>query len=239
MESRVLKQKTSLLSDMEDLCGHVIKAFNHFGPSIQQVVVLLGPTTVSPKEIYCLHFPTDFFEGKVLTAHGCISRLFRKLIGSEFMQRLGTLPCTKLRVFLEAPRGDLAVCDGLVPRLSFSLPQKRARRLDIHLECSAPVSSPELSHCEDSDLDISGIETLAATPKPPQNVLFSDLKSSVITDQNNTQLCDESTRRKSLDTTWTAARQSTEYIWYQVPVTLTGIKHKAKPSSSSQGIFMT
>ena len=237
---------------MDTLCCQITQAFGDLGPSVRQVLVLLVATSLSAKEVYCFHFPTKFFDGKILTAHRCTSRLFRKLISSDFTCTLGALSSTKLRVFLNAPRDCVTATEGLEPKLNFQIPGKRAKRLDVHLDCSAPVSSPELSYCEDCDMDISGIDFLLATPNPPKSALFCNKTNGAISytecatpkyqemkDDKSLTLCQHSQSKEGSDCE--RYDETVDNIWYQIPVTVTGLKDKASDSAkkSSESIFMT
>lgn len=132
--------------------------------TVKEIMVILGSTPVTPKEVYRICFPLGFYEGRILTYKESTSMLFRKLVTSEFFTDLSSLrSCSKVFVMFLAPRDQPAVIanDSVVPKLNYKVPV-RGSQMVMEFTCTAPVASAELSKIEESDVNLSGVEPLDA-----------------------------------------------------------------------------
>ena len=241
-----LKVKNAL----KDIFTALEKAFVFGGP-IQEVVFSIGSTIRSPKELYLLRFPLGFHDGPSATKSQCISKLFRKIVSSNFLDEKNCAkPGSKLTVLILAPRNCKVCCEQFIPKLSYKLPH--CTRYVIELICRAPVASAELSHVDSWNCDVSGIEPLESsvaamsindnsianaenTAQFACNVepttLFSNASGVHYVTSDNSSQSEQMTECYNID----VGRD--DFVWFQMPVCVDGYVDKITKESNSS-IFM-
>ena len=258
-----LKKKENVMKILDDIFEAIESVFIYGGP-VKEIIFSMGATIVSPKEIYCLKFPTTFHEGSTLSFKQCSSLLFRKLVSSDFLGDCPHMkPGSKMNILIRAPRNCEIASKKLVPRLVYKEPT-RCNRFELNFKCRAPVASAELSRIGDFDCDISGIEPLdlshirtpgQALHKLPSLQLGQNVvKPSEVISSPQLDLIDKfqglhsqpgspiDIERNSVTITVSDPNQDGEdmedFIWYQIPVTLTGYVDKVSKKASSESMFM-
>lgn len=173
------------------------------GDLIRQILIILGPNIVLPKDAYLLRLPTEFYEGPSVTARSCIQTVFRMFYSVDLLSSAVPLnTSTNLFVLFLAPRS----CDhrrfNLIPQLTYSIPSVGAL-YEVNLVCRAStlaLDTAELGSPNGKELDLSGVHPL-----------------------------DNSTVDSTADVTDVSTVQSLtndDYVWFQAPVTVRGYKEK-------------
>lgn len=207
-ERKAEKEKIDFVQNMEDLKKVLEDAFALFHP-IREILILLGATVVSPKEVYHLRLPTDVIDGRILTQNQCQSVLFRSLVGEDILQGtkdMATL--NKWTVLLEAPRLD-KVNANVMPRLNFK-PPVMGQHFMLNFMCHGEVINPDVSRTE-TEFEISGIEPLNETCMTLDESNM-ELDNEVIF---NDKICGVSTCNYNCDD---------DFIWYEVKPSFKGFK---------------
>ena len=252
----------------------------HMGGPIKQVLVILGSTVVTPKEVFVLKFPTSFSDSHSVSLRNCMSVLFRNLVIRDWFGDVKPLKsCTKLHVMVQAPRQCNFTSQMLLPKVNYKIPP-RGKHFVLNFTCRAHVTNAELSQLGDSEFDISGVEQLNHSASdidmgPPmrsssrngsisesgfgtfsanhlmlsrlglsgsqQNSRHNSLSESGM-DVESVHLNDSKTAGDQLLDVSTdcvkAVDEGVDYIWYQMPVALTGYKDKASRKAPSGGDWL-
>ena len=147
-----VKSLEKMFSTLEDI-------FVNGGP-IKQVLLILGATVVSPKEVFVLNFPTSFYDSHSLSFKSCMSTLFRSLVIRDWFGDVKPLKsCTKLHVLVQAPRHSDFGSQILHPKINYKVPP-RGKQFALNFHCRAHIVNAELSQLGDAEFNISGIEPL-------------------------------------------------------------------------------
>ena len=206
------RKRLTTISLLETTFEQLESVFNsaHY---IEEVVILLGSTSVTPKETYSIKFPTAMYEGKLLSLQQAKTCLFRQLVTNPCWVDVPEMRPTKLHVFILAARDDRLASLGLKPRLTFKKPNK-GRTFSITFDCKCTVVSAELSRLGDADFEISGVE-----PLDTSDFLENDTSVNVPTGAHNGDLHNH---------TQIHAQGEEDFIWYQLPIVVQGLKTKSK-----------
>lgn len=204
------------LQDIEALFSTVDYVFANIVP-VRKILIILGPSIISPKESFMINFPTDFYEGAILSHKSCMRKVFRQLIAKNFLDN--TKPPnsgTSLFLLFWAPRNCNYEAARLLPKLSFNAPN-RGLRFFINFTFSHVVKrSPNISLTDDK-VDISGIEllddSLGDGPSDSSNASSLLHKSTCVADATS---CLEHSDQTESD----------DYIWYQSSTVIKGFKEK-------------
>ena len=151
-----LKKMEDALAKVEETVRQVKLAFECC-PEIRQVVVILGATPVSPKEIYLIQFPPLSPEADNLPSKECIKSLFRQLMIHDPLGQIKAVPLTNTTVLLNAPRHSSFT--WFLPKALYKIPD---RGFQFHFNlCSYVdvIGSQDLSK-DFSVIDLSGFEPL-------------------------------------------------------------------------------
>lgn len=241
--------------------------FTHGGP-IRQVVVSLGATIMSPKEIYILSFPIGVYEGPVLSYSACRSLLFRKLVTCDFFVDAKPLKSlNKLAVLVSALRSCNPCSQNLHPKTNYKIPV-RGQRLSVDLTCRTHESIADLTRLDDAYMDISGIEPLALmTPASlgssdslkvrsrisrwnsyPSNTSDCYMStpmtankpdfSSVCEQMMELELGRSGVKRARTHSIGFPEVEDADYIWYQVPFTMKGYREKAVKQATTADLWV-
>ena len=205
------RKKTALISLLETVFQQLESTFN-LAHSVQEVVVLLGSTIVTPKETYTIRFPTAMYEGKLLSLQQAKFCLFRKLVTNPCWTEVPEMKATKMYIFVFATRDDGLSRLGLKPQLAFKKPTK-GRIFNINLHCKCTEVSPELSRLGDAEFEISGVEPFDT----------SDIMENDTNGQLSAAACNGDYDRTESD-----SHYAQDFIWYQLPVVVHGLKTKSK-----------
>jgi len=191
---------------MVEALFQVIKDVFDSGDLIKQILIILGPNIILPKDAYLVHLPTEIYDGPSLTAKSCIQSVFRTFYAEDFLSSAVPLnSSTNLFLLFLAPRS----CDhkrfNLIPQLTYSIPSFGAL-YELNLVCRSStltIEPAELSFSADNkDLDISGIQ-------PLENSIID----SAALDGTVALPVDLAT--------------DDDYVWFQAPVTVKGYKETA------------
>lgn len=181
----------------------IVKDVFESGDLIRQVLIILGPNIILPKEAYLLHLPTEFYEGPSVTSRSCIQSVFRTFYEEDFVSNIVPLRSnTNLFLLFLAPRSCDHTRFNLIPQLGYTVPSLSALR-EVNLICRAStltLDTAELGSSDSKELDISGVHPL-----------------------------DNSTVDSAADTTDVSTVPSSrndDYIWFQAPVTVRGYTEK-------------
>jgi len=171
---------------------------------IKQILIILGPNIILPKDAYLIHLPTEFYEGPSLTARSCIQSVFRTFYKEDFLSN--TVPLnssTNLFLLFLVPRSCDHARFNLVPQLTYSVPSVGVL-YELNLVCRAStltVVTAELGSPAGKELDISGVhpldDSVVDSPAGSTDVLTVESSSS-----------------------------SDDYVWFQAPVTVRGLREK-------------
>ena len=147
------------LAKVEETVRQVKLAFECC-PEIRQVVVILGATPVSPKEIYLIQFPPLSPEADNLPSKECIKSLFRQLMMHDPLGQIKAVPLTNTTVLLNAPRHSSFT--WFLPKALYKIPD-RGYQFHFNL-CSYVdvIGSQDLSK-DFSVIDLSGFEPLGSS----------------------------------------------------------------------------
>ena len=206
-----------------------------FGGPVKEVVLSIGSTVRSAKEVHILRFPVGYYDGQSVAKGQCISKLFRTIVSSKFISEDHSIkPGSKVTVLVLAPRQCKVCCEHLSPRLSYRLP--RCTRYIVKLTCHAPVASAELSHMDDWHLDVSGIEPLDNSIS--ENAKKADIRKSqslTFDAETNYKYADEQDRELSKQqrvygdvilSQSSTSDSDEDFVWYQVPTCIEGYRDK-------------
>ena len=185
-----------------------------FGGPVKEIVLSLGPTIRSPKEVFVLRFPLGFHDSEAkITSKQCSVLLFKQLVTSDFLGGDSPAPKagSKLHLLVLAPRHCRTSLENLVPQSSYSW--QRYRSFVIELTCTLPQADAELSRLEGWNGDMSGFEQIAVTPGRPSTKSFTSPVSEF-----------------NIDTASPCGQQNDieqdDYVWYKLPEPICGYKHK-------------
>ena len=213
------------------------------GYNIRTVLLLLGPTIVSPKEIYEIRLPVDYHDGKILTLQKCQNQLFSHLISSDILADVSDLQSImKLTVMIEAPED----CDfggtQLWTKPMYKIP-KHGHHFVIDIKCNADVFSTDLSQVYDTSFNISGIDILEksvndcsrvtanGTGDDSSPVLLKDVLCGRVGEPLRHSSEVEPLEQPSSPRPAPLPSSSALYLWYQVPITVMGFKEKNSGAS--------
>jgi len=196
-------QQQELVKTVQALFQLVRDVFDS-GDVIKQILIILGPNIILPKDAYLLHLPTEFYEGPSVTARSCIQSVFRMFYSEDFLSDAVPLSSsTNLFLFFLAPRSCDHTRFNLIPRLNYSLPSG-GLLYEVNLLCTASsvtLGTAELGSPNSKELNISGVHPLdnSVTVNAAENTdLFTVLPST-----------------------------DDDYVWFQAPVTVKGYREKA------------
>lgn len=179
---------------------------------------------MNPRDSYLISFPTEFFEGDVLTHQVCVQKVFRQLITSDFVGNAKPLSsCTSFYVLFLAPRNCSHQLASLLPKLSFKVPS-RGFRYSINFSfTSALMTSSDCSFSVSEIGEISGIEALESSVDEEEMSTSQIQNSDSAPDSYLAGTTDESCSSYLEDAGMTV---SDDYIWYQAPTVVKGFREK-------------
>lgn len=174
-----IRQQKLYVQHMSEVISTLEQAFTS-AVSIRRVLILVGSTSVLPKESYMIQFPTSLYSGKILTLSQCKAQLFRELTASPFFVESHQLrSCARVFVLLEMP--EEYTCEApIIPKPRFKLPSSGSR-LSVHFIYPNNSSTEEWSRPNETEFNISGVEPLNASLLD-----VSSQRSFIETDDHNT-----------------------------------------------------
>ncbi|XP_064624205.1 MAD2L1-binding protein-like [Lineus longissimus] len=237
----VERKRLKAVQHMDEILQNVELTFKNFS-NIEQVLIILGSTPVSPKESFLIRLPhPGFYEGRLLSAKSCKSELFRKLVSCDLFSDLKQLSSTNFMVFILAPRNS-----GLKwfqPKFSFKMPT-RGHLFEFSLVSTGKLCNPEITQASLCDLELSGIEPLEKSQNMDSserestlnklefdidNLEKLDLEASP--DDNGTKLEESLLNNASLNC------GDSELVWFQAPISMRGFKIKNKKHNGADDIW--
>lgn len=179
---------------------------------------------MNPRDSYLISFPTEFYEGAMLTHQVCVKKVFRQLITSDFIGNAKLLSsCTSLFVLFLAPRNCSHQIANLLPKLSFKVPSSGLRYSINFSFTSAVMTTSDISLSENEIVEISGIEALESSMEEEETSASQIQNLDSARDSYLTGGTDESSTSYLEDAGETV---SDDYIWYQAPTVVKGFKEK-------------
>ena len=154
-----MKKVEDALSKVEEIVKQVKNAFE-LCPEIRQVAIVLGATTVSPKEIYVIQFPPLSPEADNLSSKESVKSLFRQLITQDPLGHIKAIPVTNMSVLVNAPRQSLF--SWFLPKATYKLPN-RGNQFHFNLCSNTGVHGSQDLSRDFSVIDLSGFEPLESS----------------------------------------------------------------------------
>lgn len=173
-QSQISNKAKSVISDLDKVFESILKAFETC-PEIQQAVVLLGSTPVTPKESYIIRLPHICPEADSISLKSSKQALFRHLVAEQVLSSDTALGPTNMYIVLCAPRS--ASLHGFVPKTTFKVPT-RGHCLTLNMICNQPSFCSQDLTMDDPEVEISGIEPLECSS-------FSDTTAHVVASHFN------------------------------------------------------
>lgn len=235
-----LKKSTEVVKNVEEISSRLQQSFE-VCPGIQQVLLLLGGTPVSPKESYLLNLPPSQTDTDSLSLKTCRKSIFRKLIMQDVLGRMNSVAPTNVILLVKAPReSDLK---WFLPKPSYKVPQ-RGKKFIFNLVCrSSDEEGMDLSMGEEY-LDMSGIDPLesfeieASIPVKSKAIIDNIVNGK---EQNSHSMCDEnksSMKNCILNRSEMKCDQNEqELIWFQSPIVIKGYRDTSSKEATSD-IFL-
>lgn len=216
-KSRSVNCQEVFLQDIEALFSAVNYVFTNIVP-VRKILVIFGPSIISPKESFMINFPTEFYEGTIISHKCCMRKVFRQLIAKNFLDNTKSPNSgTSLFLLFWAPRNCNYEAARLLPKLSFNAPNRGLRFL-INFTFSHVVKrSPNISLTTDDKVDISGIELLDDSLGDGP----SDSRTASSPLHKSTSVADTPSCLENSDQT-----ESDDFIWYQSSTVVKGFKEK-------------
>ncbi|KAL8566814.1 hypothetical protein ACOMHN_052212 [Nucella lapillus] len=146
----------AMIGCVDQVFSEILTAFE-ICPEIQQALILLGSSSVTPKESYVIRLPHICPEADNVPLKSSKQALFRHLVAEQVLSSDAALGPTNAYVVLCAPRS--ATLSGFVPKLGF----KHATRgycLTLNMICNQPSFYCQDLTMDDTEVEISGIEPL-------------------------------------------------------------------------------
>lgn len=144
----------NVISNLDQLFENILKAFE-ICPEIQQALIMLGSTPVTPKESYLIRLPHICPEAENVSLKSSKQALFRHLIAEEVLSGNASLGPTNVYLVLSAPHSS--ALPGFVPKTTFKVPS-RGYCLTLNMICSQPSFCAQDLTMDDTEVEISGVE---------------------------------------------------------------------------------
>lgn len=217
------RDRQLFMKDADSLFDTITNVFTNIVP-VKGVLLILGSSIMNPRDSYLISFPTEFYEGAMLTHQVCVQKVFRQLITSDFVGNAKPLSsCTSLYVLFLAQRNCKHQIASLLPKLSFKVPSRGSRYSINFSFTSAVMKSSDFSFSENEVVEISGIEALESSLDEEEMSTSTIQNSDSAPDSYLTGGTDESCTSYLEDAGITV---SDDYIWYQAPTVVKGFKEK-------------
>ncbi|KAK3588753.1 hypothetical protein CHS0354_024232 [Potamilus streckersoni] len=153
-----MKKAKEVINNIDEICIQLGNAFD-ICPDIKSVLILIGATTVSPKEIYMISLPPLNPEANNVPYQSCVKTLFRQLIADDVFACSKEISPTNVTVLLHASRNS--GIRWFLPKSTFKVPQ---RGMQYHLNLTSlndePVNNNHNLSIDLEEVEISGIEPL-------------------------------------------------------------------------------
>ncbi|KAL3873481.1 hypothetical protein ACJMK2_036591 [Sinanodonta woodiana] len=248
-----MKKAEEVIHNTDEICIQLGNAFDTC-PEIKSVLILIGATTASPKEIYMISLPPLNPEANNVSYQSCIKTLFRQLITDDVFSCSKEISPTNVTVLLQAPR-DSGI-KWFLPKSMFKVPQ---RGMQYHFNFTCLYKDPVYyNHNLSQDLDeveISGIEPLDKSvleksfmvtsteeiyesfdlviQKPSSDSFFSH--SSFLQKMQASQSMSSPFQEESTDIPMhdmvrdegIPSASNEDFIWFQSPLVIKGYKDKS------------
>lgn len=123
-----------MLGDLEGVFQHLEIMFSL--TFVPRVLILLGGTSVSPKELYEINLQGISLGGaqESLQTATCVRKLFHSLFLADVFSELQAIPTLGVVVMVQGHRN--CGIDWFRPKLNYKVPT-RGRKLTMNLSCSA------------------------------------------------------------------------------------------------------
>ncbi|XP_025030549.1 MAD2L1-binding protein [Python bivittatus] len=141
------KKCQQVLNDLDGVFQHLEIMFNL--TLVPRILILLGGTAVSPKELYEINLQGISVSGteESLQTSACVRKLFHSLFMADVFSDLQAIPTMGIIVMAQGHRN--CGIDWFRPKLNYKVPT-RGRKLTVNLSCSHG-NSTTLSTCQESN----------------------------------------------------------------------------------------
>uniref|UniRef100_A0A8D2JAE8 MAD2L1 binding protein n=1 Tax=Varanus komodoensis TaxID=61221 RepID=A0A8D2JAE8_VARKO len=127
------KKCQQVLNDLEGVFHHLEIMFSL--TLVPRVLILLGGTAVSPKELYEINLQDVSVSGaeESLQTAACVRKLFHSLFLADVFSELQAVPTMSATIMVQGHRN--CGIDWFRPKLNYKVPT-RGRKLTVNLSCS-------------------------------------------------------------------------------------------------------
>ena len=154
-----LKRAIKAIGNLQQIFKHILCVFE-LCPEIKQVMLILGGTTISPKESYLINLPPSNPEADNLSLKSSTRTLFRQLIMQDILGGRKSISPTSLTILVNAPRTMEML--WFLPKSAFKMPI-RGEKYIIDLIDHCACAPNEHSMMGDHVIDVSGVEPLESS----------------------------------------------------------------------------
>jgi hypothetical protein len=243
-----MKKAEEVIHNLDEICIQLGNAFDTC-PEIKSVLILIGSTTVSPKEIYMISLPPLNPEANNVSYQSCVKTLFKQLITDDVFSCSKEILPTNVTVLLHAPR-DSGI-KWFLPKSMFKVPQ-RGMQYHLNLIClyNEPVNYNHNLSIDLDEMEISGIEPLdksfmlASTeeiyesfdlviklPSSESFISHSSYLEKMQASQSMSNRCQEESTdiamHDMVGDEGIPSASNEDFIWFQSPLVIKGYKDKS------------
>lgn len=154
------KKISKLITSLEDVFKKLVETFE-VCPEIRQILILLGGTVLSPKELYLITFPPYHPESNNVSSKFCVRYFLRELICQDLVGKLKDIRVTNAIIMVKAPQ-DSGIT-WFLPKPNFTVPV-RGEQFSFNLisKPNSEVFNHDLTY-DEHEVEISGIEPFDAS----------------------------------------------------------------------------
>ncbi|XP_022240149.1 MAD2L1-binding protein-like isoform X2 [Limulus polyphemus] len=198
---------------------------------LQQVLVCLGGTPVSPKEVYIIRLPRQptckhCIHSAPKSFRSCMTRLFREMISTDGLLSSSKLSPTQCTIMLQVLRKN-PLPKNMEPKLYFKVPVRGKHViLDFCFSNCCHVEMDQFPVFSDSDMDLG-----ESVNNDINIIAVGDLESTNNSNMDKSLVClveDLTLKIPSED----------DYIWVQLKPTIKGFKDSCTKQASELNIWM-
>ncbi|XP_055957008.1 MAD2L1-binding protein [Patella vulgata] len=235
LKNRLTERKaSSALENLDLIFENIQKSFEHC-PEISQIMIVLGSTVVSPKEMYIIQMPPLSPDAENIVFKSCVRSLFRQLITQDLLGNIKGISPTNMTVLLKAPRG--CNIEWFTPKHNFKT-SSRGQQFMFNCVCEQPVVlTHDLTH-DANEFDISGIDCLDSLDIDMSATALDDVSLSELLSRRisfghhkyQTPVASKTPIDRINHKATTPAQtinQDDDHLWFQSPVVVKGYRDPA------------
>ncbi|XP_064603653.1 MAD2L1-binding protein-like [Liolophura sinensis] len=233
------RKSKEFVTVLDKIMENLHTAFDHC-PDIRQVLIIIGGTSVSPKEMYRVTIPPYYPDATPVSEKSSIKILFRQLITDDFLGSVNPLSATSTMLLLNAPRN--CGLEWFLAKPHYK-PPNRGRVYELNLHCAQPPDSGTDLSLMDHHFEISGIQPLDSSNNDI-SMSESDLICQETSSDSDSVITDMTSDSFSLAMETNAlganivkqcamtedegvhSLSDEDYIWFQAPLSIKGYKDR-------------